>query len=69
MVFICNGRGASGRGVLLGAPYEDNDFRSSISSSMVAERNLRSSGDDSIAYVVPGDAIFFQRFRCVLDWF
>jgi hypothetical protein len=43
-------------GVLLGAPYEDSDFGSSISSSMVAERNSRSLGDDSAAYVVPDDA-------------
>jgi len=43
--------------VLLGAPYEDNDSGSSISSSMVAERNSRSPGDDSAAYVIPDDAI------------
>jgi hypothetical protein len=39
--------------VLLGAPYEDNDFGAPISSSMVAERK---SGDESISYVVPDDA-------------
>ena len=43
--------------MLLGAPYEDNDSGSSISSSMVAERNSRSPGDDSAAYVIPDDAI------------
>jgi hypothetical protein len=46
---------ASG-GVLLGAPYEDSDSGSSISSSMAAERNSRSPGDDSAAYVVPDNA-------------
>jgi hypothetical protein len=42
--------------VLLGAPYEDSDSGSSISSSMVADRNSRSLGDDSTAYVVSDDA-------------
>ena len=37
-------------------PYKDNDFGSSLSSSMVAERNSRSPNDDSAAYVVPDDA-------------
>ena len=50
MAFICKERGASG------SPYEDNDFGSSISSSIVAERNSRSRGDESVAYVVPDDA-------------
>ena len=43
-------------GVLLEAPYEDNDSGSSISSSMVVERIARSLGDDSATYVVPDDA-------------
>jgi hypothetical protein len=42
--------------VLLGALYEDSDSRSLISSSMVAERDSRSSGNGSAAYVVPDDA-------------
>ena len=42
--------------MLLGAPYEDNDSGSSISSSMVAERNSRSPGDDFVAYVVTDNA-------------
>ena len=50
MAFISKG------GVLLAVPYEDNDSGSSISSSMVAERNSRSPGDDSATYVVPDDA-------------
>jgi hypothetical protein len=41
--------------VLLGAPYEDSDFGSSISSSMVAEGKLRSRGDDFASYVVLDD--------------
>jgi hypothetical protein len=41
--------------VLLGAPYEDNDLGSSISSSMAAERKSRSRGDDSASYVIPDD--------------
>ena len=56
MAFIC-------KGMLLGAPYEDSDSgslisssRSSISSSMVAERISRSQGDVSAAYVVPDGA-------------
>jgi hypothetical protein len=61
---------AKGR-VLLGAPYEDNDSGSSISSSMVAERDSRSSGDGSATYVVPDDAtvdILSAIYMC-LDWF
>jgi hypothetical protein len=50
MVFIC-------KGVLLGDPCKDNDSGSSISSSMVAERILRSKGDESATYVVPDDVI------------
>jgi hypothetical protein len=52
MAFVCKGRGASRR------PYKDNDSGSSISSSIsiVVERNSRSPGDDSAAYVVPDDA-------------
>jgi hypothetical protein len=40
--------------VLLGAPYEDNDFGASISSPMVVERK---SGDEYVSYVIPNDAI------------
>ena len=36
--------------------YEDNDSGSSISSSMVTERKIRSRGDESAPYVVPDDA-------------
>ena len=50
MAFIYKGRGASR------SPYDDSDSRSSISSSMIVERNSRSPGDDSAAYVVPDDA-------------
>ena len=50
VAFICRGRGA------FGSPYEDNDFGSLISSSMVVERKSRSRGDDSSSYVVPNDA-------------
>ena len=50
MDFICKGKGVSG------STYEDNDSRSSISLSMVAERKLRSRGDDFASYVVPVDA-------------
>ena len=39
--------------MLLRAPYEDNDFGATISSSMVAERK---SGHGSVSYVVPDDA-------------
>jgi hypothetical protein len=42
--------------VLLGVPYEDSDSGSVISSSMVMERNSRSLGDDSVAYVILDDA-------------
>jgi hypothetical protein len=57
--------------VLLGAPYEDSDTGSSISSSMVAERKSRSQGDESASYVIPIDATadILQRFRCVSDRF
>jgi hypothetical protein len=44
-------------GVLLGAPYEDNDSRSLISTSLVVERNSSSLGDDSATYVVSDDVI------------
>jgi hypothetical protein len=44
------------RGVLLGAPNEDSDFESSISSSMAMERKTRSQGDKSASYVVLDDA-------------
>jgi hypothetical protein len=50
MAFICKGRGASG------SPYEDSDFGSSISSSMVAERKSSSRGDEFAAYVVADGA-------------
>jgi len=52
VAFVCKGRGASR------SPYKDNDSGSSISPSIsiVAERNSRSPGDDSAAYVVPDDA-------------
>ena len=43
-------------GVLLGAPNEDSDFGSSISSSMAAERKSRPQDDKSASYVVPDDA-------------
>ena len=43
-------------GVLLGAPYEDNDFGSSISSSVAAERKSSFEGDKSASYVIPDDA-------------
>jgi hypothetical protein len=36
--------------------YEESDSGSSISSLMVAERKLRSRGDESTSYVVPDDA-------------
>jgi hypothetical protein len=58
--------------VLLGTPYEDNDLRSSISSSMAVERKSRSRGDKCTSYVVSDDAIadiFFHQFRYILDWF
>jgi hypothetical protein len=51
VAFICKWRGASGS-----PPYEDSDSGSSISSSMAANRNSRSPGDDSAAYVVPDNA-------------
>jgi hypothetical protein len=41
--------------MLLGASYEDSDSGSSILTSMVEERNSRSSGDDSTTYVVLDD--------------
>ena len=43
-------------GVLLGAPYEDNDSGSTISSSVVAERRSSFEGDKSASYVIPDDA-------------
>ena len=43
-------------GVLLGAPYEDNDSGSSISSSVVAERKSSFEGDKSASYVISDDA-------------
>jgi hypothetical protein len=58
-------------GVLLGATDEDNNSGSSISSSMVVERNSRSRGDESAAYVVLDDAtsdILSTIYMC-LDWF
>jgi hypothetical protein len=51
MAFICKENGAS-----LGASYEDNDSKSSISSLMVPKWNSRSRGDEFAAYVVPDDA-------------
>jgi hypothetical protein len=56
VAFIYKGR------VLLGAPYEDNDSGSSISSSMVLERNLSSRGDESAAYIVPNSATTNDAF-------
>ena len=50
VAFICKGRGTSW------TSYEDSDSLSSILSSMVTERNSRTLGDDSVAYVVPDDA-------------
>jgi hypothetical protein len=41
--------------VFLGAPYEDDNSGSSIS-SMVTERKSRSQGDAFAFYVVPDDA-------------
>jgi hypothetical protein len=49
-------------GVLLGAPYEDNDSGSSISSLMVVERDLSSRGDEFAAYVVPDGATTDDAF-------
>ena len=46
VAFICKGRGTSR------SSYEDSDSLS----SMVTERNSRTLGDDSVAYVVPDDA-------------
>jgi len=43
-------------GGLLGAPYEDNDFGSSISSSVVVERKSSFEGDKCASYVIPDDA-------------
>jgi len=43
-------------GVLLGAPYEDNDSGSTISSSVAAERKSSYEGDKSASYVIPDDA-------------
>ena len=43
-------------GVLLGAPYEDDDSGSTISSSVVAERRSSFEGDKSTSYVIPDDA-------------
>jgi hypothetical protein len=59
------------RGVLLGAPNEDSEFGSSISSSMAVESKLRSQGDKSASYIVPDDATvdilssMQMRFRLV----
>jgi hypothetical protein len=39
-----------------GSPYEDDDTRSSIASSMVAERKSRSGGYEFVSYVIPDDA-------------
>jgi hypothetical protein len=47
VTFICKGKSASG------IPYEDNDSRSSISSSMITERISKSPG---AAYAVPDNA-------------
>jgi hypothetical protein len=44
------------RGVLLGAPNEDIDFGSSISSSMATKRKSRSQGNKFASYVGPDDA-------------
>ena len=43
-------------GVLLGAPYEDNDSGSTISPSVVAERKPSFEGDKSASYVISDDA-------------
>ena len=43
-------------GVILGAPYENNDSGSSISSSVVAKRKSSFEGDKSASYVIPDDA-------------
>jgi hypothetical protein len=55
--------------VLLGAPYEDSDSESSISSSMVVERKSRSRGDESASYVELDDttADILAAIRCGLD--
>ena len=43
-------------GVLLGAPYEDNDSGSTIASSVAAERKSSYESDKSASYVTPDDA-------------
>ena len=55
-------------GVLLGATDKDSDSGSSISSSMVTERNSRSWGVMNLQprpYPTMQLSILFQRFRCV----
>ena len=55
VAFICRGRGA------FGSPYEDNDFGSLISSSMVVERNqdLKVMNLDHMLYPMMQLPIFF----------
>jgi hypothetical protein len=51
-VWLLSARGC----VLLGAPNVDSYSRSSISSSLVAERISRLEGDESASYAAPDDA-------------
>ena len=50
VAIICKGRGASRR------PNEDSYSWSSISSSLVTERNSRLEGDESASYATPDNA-------------